>query len=92
MGEAARDARGLREMAEREAAELLRHALRRRNEIQAAGGREAGDRERVTSLEESDLEEPIELPAQPRPGVTIKISDVSLLEDQEEPTPARHRA
>ena len=92
MGEAAQDARGLREMAEREAAELLRHALRRRNEIQAAGGREAADQETVTSLEESDLEDPIELPAQPRPGVTIKISDVSLLEDQVEPTPARRRA
>lgn len=89
MGEAASDARGLREMAEREAAELLRHALRRRNEIQDSTGREAGGQRTVTSLEDSDLEDSTEPPVQPRPGVTIKISDVSLLEDQVEPAPAR---
>ncbi|MGI8790303.1 MAG: hypothetical protein ACR2I4_05405 [Actinomycetota bacterium] len=88
MGEAARDARGLREMAEREAAELLRHALRRRNEIQDATARGAGGRGSVAGLESSDLEDSTES-AQPRPGVTIKISDVSLLEDQVEPAPAR---
>ena len=89
MGEAASDARGLREMAEREAAELLRHALRRRNEIQDSTGRESGGQRTVTSLEDSDLEDSTEPPVQPRPGVTIKISDVSLLEDQVEPAPAR---
>jgi len=89
MGEAASDARGLREMAEREAAELLRHALRRRNEIQDSAVREAGGQRTVTSLEDSDLEDSTELPVQPRPGVTIKISDVSLLEDQVETAPAR---
>ncbi|MGI8520218.1 MAG: hypothetical protein ACR2MC_06395 [Actinomycetota bacterium] len=89
MGEAASDARGLREMAEREAAELLRHALRRRNEIEDAGGRGAGSQRSVTSLEETGLEDPTEPPVQPRPGVTIKISDVSLLEDQVEAPPSR---
>ena len=89
MGEAASDARGLREMAEREAAELLRHALRRRNEIEDAGGRGAGSQRSVTSLEETGLEDPTEPPVQPRPGVTIKISDVSLLEDQVEAAPSR---
>ena len=88
MGEAASDARGLREMAEREAAELLRHALRRRNEIQDSAVREAGGQRTVTSLEDSDLEDSTE-PVQPRPGVTIKISDVSLLEDQVETASAR---
>ncbi len=85
MGEAASDARGLREMAEREAAELLRHALRRRNEIQGAAGREAGNQRTVTNLDDSDLEDSTGASVQPRPGVTIKISDVSLLEDQVEP-------
>ncbi len=89
MGEAASDARGLREMAEREAAELLRHALRRRNEIEDAGGRPGGSPRSVTSLEETGLEDPSEPPVQPRPGVTIKISDVSLLEDQVEAAPSR---
>ena len=89
MGEAASDARGLREMAEREAAELLRHALRRRNEIEDAGGRPGGSPRSVTSLEETGLEDPTEPPVQPRPGVTIKISDVSLLEDQVEAAPSR---
>ena len=88
MGEAASDARGLREMAEREAAELLRHALRRRNEIEDGGGREAGSQRSVTSLEETGLEDPTEPPVQSRPGVTIKISDVSLLEDQVEAAPS----
>ena len=89
MGEAASDARGLREMAEREAAELLRHALRRRNEIQHSAAREGGEERTVTSLEDSGFEDSTEPPVQARPGVTIKISDVSLLEDQAEPAPAR---
>ena len=78
MGEAARDARGLRELAERESAELLRHALRRRNEIQ-------GESLDVTLVEEPSEEVAEEAAAPGRPGVTIKISDASLLEDQVEP-------